>query len=255
MTEETAQDIRSELGTVIMVDSKSFEFDQVRFLRIRINTPLNQPLWWGSLVINPKEDRFVMAFKYESLVGLCFACGHLGHKKKHCTLLNTSPQQQTNPYGEWMKASAGRHGHLVDDKPTSPPHWRHDSANETEPPRQSAQPRVSAVDPDTDSRQALLLTLEPVHPHGKKILSEKDDFMENILTKTHEDSPKYTCIILGHVSTITQALSMNPPNACHVPDHQTDLLPTVETSTYMHCMDSPLVAHPKLPTWIKIVLP
>lgn len=79
--------------------------------------------------------------------------------------------------------------------------------------------------------------------------------MDNILTKTHEDSPKYTCIILGHVSTITQALSMNPPNACHVPDHQTDLLPTVETSTYMHCMDSPLVAHPKLPTWIKIVLP
>ena len=96
MTEETARGIGSNLGTVIMVDSKPFESDQARFLHIRINTPLNQPFLQGSSVINPEGDRFVVAFKYERLMGLCLACGHLGHKKKHYTSLNTSLEKQPN---------------------------------------------------------------------------------------------------------------------------------------------------------------
>lgn len=81
-TEEAATDIGSELGTVLMVDSKPFEFDQARFLRICINIPLNQPLRRGSPITNPEGDTFVVAFKYERLVGLCYACGHLGREKK-----------------------------------------------------------------------------------------------------------------------------------------------------------------------------
>lgn len=44
MTKEIARDIRSELGTMIMVDSKPFKSDQARFLCIRIDTPQDQPL-------------------------------------------------------------------------------------------------------------------------------------------------------------------------------------------------------------------
>ena len=202
MTEETTRDIRVELGAVIMVDSKPLESDQARFLRICINTPLNQPLWRGSSVINPEGDRFVVAFKYERLVGLCFACGHLGHEKKHCTLLNTSPEQQPNLYGEWIKAGVRRHGDLANDKPTNPPHRRYDSASEIEPPRQSTQPRGTNIDPATDSPRAPSLSLEPMYPHGKDILTKKDNFMVNILTKTHVDPPKSTCIIPELVPTI-----------------------------------------------------
>ena len=78
MTEEIARDIGSEFGIVLMVDSKPFESDQARFLRIRISIPLNQPLQHGSPVTIPKGDRFMVAFKYERLLGLCYACGHLG---------------------------------------------------------------------------------------------------------------------------------------------------------------------------------
>lgn len=91
MTKEIATDIRLELGTMLMVDSKPFEFDQARFLRICINIPLNQPLRRGSPVTNLEGDSFVMAFKYERLVGLCYACGHLGHEKKNYTLHDPNP--------------------------------------------------------------------------------------------------------------------------------------------------------------------
>ena len=101
-----------------------------------------------------------------------------------------------------MKASARRRGDPIDDKLTSPPHRRYDLASETEPPRQSTQPRSSDVDLATDSPWAPSLTLELVFSHGKDILTEKDDFMVNILTKTHEDPPKSTCIILELVLTI-----------------------------------------------------
>ena len=95
MTEETFRDIRSELGTMLMVKSKPIESDQARFLQIHINIPLNQPLRRGSPVTNPEGDRFVVAFKYERLVGLCYTCRHLGHEKKNYTLHD--PAQNNNP--------------------------------------------------------------------------------------------------------------------------------------------------------------
>ena len=104
-----------------------------------------------------------------------------------------------------------------------------------------------------NSPRASQLTLEPIYPHGKDILTEKDDFMVNILTKTHEDPPKSTCIIPELVPTIPQTLSMNPSNACHVPDHHTDPLPIIEVSMYMHGMDSLLETCQKQLTWEKIV--
>nr|POF10469.1 hypothetical protein CFP56_04694 [Quercus suber] len=42
--EEAARDIGSGIGTVIDVDDKQFSLEQARFLRIRVEIPLNQPL-------------------------------------------------------------------------------------------------------------------------------------------------------------------------------------------------------------------
>ena len=44
MTEDVARDIGSELGSVTKVDNKPFDSDQARFLRIREDLPLDQPL-------------------------------------------------------------------------------------------------------------------------------------------------------------------------------------------------------------------
>ena len=82
-----------------------------------------------------------------------------------------------------MKAGARRHVDPTDAKMTNPPHRQDDSANEPVPTRQSAQSRGSAV---ANTSRVPSLTLEPVYPLGKVNLTKKQDFMENILTKTDE---------------------------------------------------------------------
>ena len=103
MTEDVARDIGSELGSITKVDNKPFDSDQARFLRIRVDLPLDQPLRRGSPIVNPEGDSFVVAFKYERLVGLCFTCGCLGHEMKRCTVHQPAGKQE-RPYGYWMKA-------------------------------------------------------------------------------------------------------------------------------------------------------
>ena len=83
------------------VDSKALTVDQARFLRIRVEIPLNKPLQRGSPVISPEGDKALVAFKYERLVRLCYRCGMLGHEEKYCVVpLETAEGE--HPYGEWM---------------------------------------------------------------------------------------------------------------------------------------------------------
>lgn len=75
-----------------------------------------------------------------------------------------------------------------------------------------------------------------MYPHGKDNLTEKEDFMENILTKTHEVLPKSMSLIPKLVPTIPQ-LCMKPPTAYNVSEHHIDPLPITEALTDMHVMD------------------
>ena len=173
------------------------------------------------------------AFKYERLVGLCYACGHLGHEKKNCTLHEPSPEQQPNPYGEWMKAGARRRRDPADNKTTSPPHRRDDSASQPTPTRQSAQCRGSAVDLATVTSQVTSPTLEPVYPLEKVNLKEKQDFLENMITKKYEIPTKSMSMTPAPIPTIPQ-LCMKPLTTRQVSEHHTDPLPITEASTDMH---------------------
>ena len=77
------------------VDSKALTADQARFLRIRVEIPLNKPLRRGSPVISLEGDKALVAFKYERLVGLCYRCGMLGHEEKYCIVsLETAKREQ-----------------------------------------------------------------------------------------------------------------------------------------------------------------
>jgi len=105
--EDATRDIGKHIETMIEVDSKSFSSEQARFLRIRVEIPLNQPLCRGGLVVNPEGDHSWVMFQYERIVGLCFFCGRLGHEEKACTQLN--PNGEENPYGEWMKVGGRQH--------------------------------------------------------------------------------------------------------------------------------------------------
>nr|POE83687.1 hypothetical protein CFP56_31412 [Quercus suber] len=81
-----------------------FTLDQARFLRVRIEIPLDKSLRRGGPVVNPEGEKAFVAFKYERLDGLCFNCGHFGHKARDC-MLPWNDVDGENPYGEWMRAN------------------------------------------------------------------------------------------------------------------------------------------------------
>nr|POE68062.1 putative wrky transcription factor 58 [Quercus suber] len=82
LLEEVGREIDSGLGEVLEVDLKAFSSDQARFIRVRVDLPLDKPLRRGGVVANPEGDKVCIGFKYERLVGLCYQCGWTGHEFK-----------------------------------------------------------------------------------------------------------------------------------------------------------------------------
>lgn len=80
INEEAGLEIGKSLSKVVEVDCKAFASDQARFLRVRVEIPLDKPVRRGGPVVNPEGDQMLVAFKYERLCGLCFRCGRIGHE-------------------------------------------------------------------------------------------------------------------------------------------------------------------------------
>ena len=57
----------------------------------------------GGPVVSPKGDKARVAFRYERLVGWCFACVRVGHDVKECRSASEE-ERRVKPYGEWLKA-------------------------------------------------------------------------------------------------------------------------------------------------------
>ena len=56
LLEEVGRDIGSGLGEVLEVDLKAFSSDQARFIRVRVELPLDKPLRRGGVVVSPEGD-------------------------------------------------------------------------------------------------------------------------------------------------------------------------------------------------------
>ena len=57
MTEEAGHDIDIKIGRVIEVDKRSWQVDQAKFMRVRIDVPIEKPLRRGGYVTNMDRDR------------------------------------------------------------------------------------------------------------------------------------------------------------------------------------------------------
>ena len=93
------------MGKVIEVDCKAIKTNKAWFLRVRVEVPLDKPLRRGGLVVSPEGDEARVVFRYERLVGWCFACGRLGHELKESKTASKEDKNE-KPYGEWLKAGS-----------------------------------------------------------------------------------------------------------------------------------------------------
>ena len=92
MLKEVGRDLGNRLGKYIESDKRSWLSEQAKFMRIRVDLPINKPLRRGGNIFNPNGGKFWVTFKYERLPSFCFQCGILGHDEKHCTGFPSNPE-------------------------------------------------------------------------------------------------------------------------------------------------------------------
>ena len=62
INEKAGKDIGGIIGRVLEVDCKAIVVDQARFLRIRVELPLDKPIRRGAPVLSPEGVRVQIAF-------------------------------------------------------------------------------------------------------------------------------------------------------------------------------------------------
>ena len=103
MSLEVGKEIGSKLGTFMEVDRRSWQSEQAKFMRVRVELEIEKPLRRGAYIVSSDEERLWLTFKYERLPTVCFICGKLGHDKKHCPAARDW-QTACHQYGDWLRA-------------------------------------------------------------------------------------------------------------------------------------------------------
>ena len=103
LSEEVGKDLGNSLGHYLETDKRMWLTEQARFLRVRVDIPLNKPLRRGGNILNLDGEKTWVNFKYERLPSFCYVCGYLGHDEKHCPNLPCNPDSPKQ-YGEWLRA-------------------------------------------------------------------------------------------------------------------------------------------------------
>ena len=110
MTKKIGKEIGSNLGIFTAMDTRSWMLEQAKFIRIKVNLPLEKPLRRCGKVASLEGESFCIQFRYERLPVFYFMCGVMGHDERHYKK-NGLPNQ-TLQYGEWLKAQGGSKARL-----------------------------------------------------------------------------------------------------------------------------------------------
>ncbi|KAF8396825.1 hypothetical protein HHK36_018458 [Tetracentron sinense] len=82
--------------------------ENVSFLGIRMEIPIDRPLQRGGFLKNSDGTRMGVDYCYERLPIICYRCGHLGHQAFQCSI-RPSEQDDDNEfrYGDWLRGRVG----------------------------------------------------------------------------------------------------------------------------------------------------
>ncbi|KAL0011160.1 hypothetical protein SO802_006268 [Lithocarpus litseifolius] len=109
MTEITGRDIGNTMGKFVEMDKRSWQMEQAKFMRLRVELPIDRPLRRGGYLRNMEGEKTWVTFKYERLLNICFACGRIGHDVRHCEVAIES-QPKEHQYGGWIRANGSYKG-------------------------------------------------------------------------------------------------------------------------------------------------
>ncbi len=97
--------IGNRIRRFIIGDERRKVSEQVKYLRIRVEVPVEIFLRRGGFVTSPERERCWVDYRYERLPHFCFACGCLGHDMRWCKVNRERVESGTASYGEWLKAT------------------------------------------------------------------------------------------------------------------------------------------------------
>lgn len=103
LSENTGKEIGCRIRKFLEVDKRSWQSEQAKFMRVRVELQIYKPLRRGGYLTSKDGERTWLTYKYERLPTICFSCGRLGHDEKRCSnpLLNRDNPSQ---YGDWLRA-------------------------------------------------------------------------------------------------------------------------------------------------------
>ncbi|KAF7116442.1 hypothetical protein RHSIM_Rhsim04G0089300 [Rhododendron simsii] len=78
--------IGRRIGAPLSVDNREVVGEQGRFIRIRVEVPLDKPLKRGGFISLGRGDKIWVDYKFERLNSFCFYCRNLAHEMGDCAL-------------------------------------------------------------------------------------------------------------------------------------------------------------------------
>ena len=99
MIEDTGRDIRNRIGNFLEANKRSWQLDQAKYMRVRVELPLNKPLHRGGYLMSVEGEKLWDTFKYGRLPTVCYIYGRLGHDDRHCVATETR-QVMKYQYGD-----------------------------------------------------------------------------------------------------------------------------------------------------------
>ena len=188
MNRANAEAIGRSLGKLQQVDASPTGECRGRYLRIRVDIDISQPLSRGRFVDVGESDPLWISLQYERLPVYCYWCGLLNHDEKDCqTWINSggSLKKEEQQYGPWLRASIHnvQQPQTVSTKTTQttppPPPHRPTPSPSTKPTPPMTNPSEPPPPPPSDTP----VTSAPLSKHtptNLEILSNQDLFHAHI---------------------------------------------------------------------------